>query len=162
MKSKVSKKERPALQIRREMQTTAGIEVRELYRREHTRIVSGVCSVQGTVVYVNVRDARLSLNDKDFNRIVALSVNQSEFENFKELWDAVVASHGHIGDRCHCDVLFHVGYTFAGAPIMSNSSRVWSTPNRKAGVGSLWSDYRKQLSERPPFAMYPMIEFSFF
>jgi len=152
----------PSLREVSPMPTAAGVEVRELYQTRHTRIVSGVCSVAGTVVYVNVRDSRLGQPDGEFNRCVKLEAKGQEFSSFRRLWDAVVEAHGHIGKTCHCDVLIHIGYTFGGVPVMANSFRKWSSSIGKKGVGSLWADYKEAVKERPPFAMYPMIEFSFF
>ncbi len=142
--------------------TTAGVEVQELYQTRHTRIVSGVCEVAGTVVYINVRDSRLSLPDEKFNQVVELKANGREFSTFRGLWDAVIAAHCNLGETCHADVLIHIGYTFAGVPIMQNTFRKWSGPRHVKGVGSIWQDYKKSVAERPAFAMYPMIEFSFF
>jgi hypothetical protein len=144
------------------MPTTAGVEVQELYQTRHTRIVSGVCEVAGTVVYINVRDSRLNLPDGEFNQVVKLEAKGREFSSFKALWDAVIDAHCNLGETCHADVLIHIGYTFAGVPIMQNTYRKWSGPRFAKGAGSIWLDYRKSVAERPSFAMYPMIEFSFF
>jgi hypothetical protein len=144
------------------MPTTAGVEVQELYQLRHTRIVSGVCDVAGTVVYINVRDSRLSLPDGQYNQVVRLEVKGKEFSSFKSLWDAVIEAHCKLGETCHADVLVHIGYTFSGVPIMQNTLRKWGGPKHTKGVGSIWQDYKRSVAERPSFAMYPMIEFSFF
>lgn len=155
---------KPVISTRFVTPVMAGIEVQELCSTKHTRIVSAVVTVRKTVAYVVAKEFKASRfwDGGDLFSFLPLKDFGYEFDSFKSLAESVFKSHEGLCEKTSvtCSAEKHIGYTFDGAPIFKCCTRTWHPfRSRKSGI---WDEYKKAVSEREPFAMYPYMEFCFY
>lgn len=140
----------------------AMIEISESYQTQTTRLVSGVCTVGGTVLYVVVKQfcRKAFMSGGECFSVIPIKDFGYSFASFKKMLCALLAMHEGVGceKSTMARVRHHVGYSFAGAPIFYEYGQVFH-PYRGSS-SKLWAEYQSAIRERPRFAMYPYIEFT--